>query len=284
MRALEGFAYSYPAEAIVHFGAPPALEPIAPVPTQTITAIGGQPALDRWVEALRQFARDTQFMEFFASQQGEFDRMVARTRETLGDFDIPGAFEAFYGIRLGRCSLVLGPNLLPGAFGPSVAMPDGTRHYYSIQGSAGVQDGLPGFGGRASIASLSWHELGHSVVNALTEAHRAELAASEPVYASMQREMQQAAYTSWPIAVNELLVRAAAMRISARSLKGDEALRAIATQHAASPLATVYVYRCADLLQTFYEPGRGRWKDYASFYPVNLLLLNSIAEEVANRH
>lgn len=282
MREMKEFAYSNPAEAIIHFGTPPDLEPIAPVPAHVLESIGGQAALDGWLDALRRFARASDFMTFFASQQGEFERMVARTRETIGDLDVPGAFEAFYGVELGRCTLVLAPNLLPGAFGPSVAMPDGTRHYYSIQGSAGVVDGVPVFGNRAAIASLAWHEIGHSVVNRLTEAHRSELAASEPVYGSMRREMQQAAYPSWPIALNELLVRAAAMRISARNLKGDEALRAIATQHAASPLATVYVYRCADLLQTFYEPGRGRWKDYPAFYPVNLLLLNSIAEEIAS--
>jgi hypothetical protein len=73
------------------------------------------------------------------------------------------------------------------------------------------------------------------------------------------------------------------MRIAARSLKGDEALQAISTQHTASTLATLYAYRASDLLETFYEPGRSRWKDYASFYPVNLLWFDSLAEEVAGR-
>ena len=131
-------------------------------------------------------------------------------------------------------------------------------------------------------ASGRWHEFGHSVVNPLTEANRSRLSASLPVFRTIRKDMKRAAYDSWEITVNELLVRAAAMRISARILKGDEALQAIATQHTASPLATVYAYRASDLLETFYEPGRSRWKDYAAFYPVNLLLFDSLAEEISH--
>lgn len=283
MREIRGFAYSYPAEAILHFGPPPGLEPLAPMSKQVLDELGGQAALDRWVDSLRRFARDTDFMAFFAAERPEFDRMTARTRDTIGGLDIPAAFETYYGLPPQRYTLVLGPNLLPGAFGPSVPLPDGTRHYYSVQGAAGVVDGFPHFGSRASIASLTWHEFGHSVVNPLTATNRAKLDESEPLYRAIRKDMKKAAYGSWEIAANELLVRAAAMRIAARELSGDEAFQAIATQHTPSPLVNFYAYRASDLLETFYERGRERWKDYAAFYPVNLLMFRSLSVDAAER-
>jgi hypothetical protein len=83
--------------------------------------------------------------------------MIARTSQTLAGLDIPKAFESYYGLAPQRYTLVLAPNLLAGAFRPSAPRPDGTRHYYSIQGAAGVADGYPHFGDQALQAIATQH-------------------------------------------------------------------------------------------------------------------------------
>lgn len=277
LRAIEGFAYSYPAQAIVHFGPPPAFEPIAPVPQDAIDAIGGPRAMEAWVRSLREFARDTRYMNFYRSQQPRFDAMVARARATLGEVDIVGPFERFYGLSPQRYSVILAPNILAGAFGPNVALPDGRRHFYNIQGAAGLVDGVLDFGQAASIASLGWHEFGHTVVNPLDAAQSTKLEASASLYAPIAEEMRAAAYPNWEIAANEALVRANVLHLCRTVFVVDAAITCIESQLTGSAVFDGYVYRIADFRIAYYERFRAKWPTYADFHPIDLQILGALA-------
>ena len=282
MRAMEGFAYSYPAQAILHFGPPPAFAPIAPVPPDAVEAIGGRRAMDEWVRSLRDFARDTRYMAFYRGQQPQFDAMIARTRAALGAADIVGPFERFYGLQPQRYSLILAPNILAGAFGPNVALPDGRRHFYNVQGAAGVVDGVPDFGEPGAIASLGWHEFGHTVVNALNAAQPTKLQASAPLYATIAEEMRAAAYTTWEIAANEALVRANTLHLCRTVFAAGDAIACIESQRTASARFDGYVYRIADFRIAYYERNRTKWPTYADFHPVDLQVLEALLASQGN--
>jgi hypothetical protein len=276
-RAIEGFAYSYPAQAIVHFGPPPALEPIEPVPQDAIDAIGGRRAMDAWVRSLRDFARDTRYMAFYRTQQPRFDKMIVRARASIGEVDIVGPFERFYGLSPQRYSLILAPNILAGAFGPNVALPDGRRHFYNIQGAAGLVDDVLDFGEPASIASLGWHEFGHTVVNTLNAAQSAKLDSSASLYETIAEDMRAAAYTTWPIAANEALVRANTLHLCRTVFAGGDAIACIESQLTNSKRFDSYVYRIADFRAVYYERNRGKWPTYADFHPIDLQVLAALA-------
>lgn len=278
LRAIEGFAYSYPAEAILAYGPPPALAPISPPSAQTLEAIGGQAALEAWVQSLRDFARDTRYMDFFDRQRPEFARMIERTRAKAASTDIVAPFERFYGLPPQRYTLILAPNILAGAFGPSVPLPDGRRHFYTVQGAAGVVDGVPDFGDPASIASLSWHEFGHTVVNPLDAAHAEALKASAPLYETIADEMHALAYTTWEIAVNEALVRANTLHLCRTVFAGEAANTCLESQLTPSVRFNFHVYRIADFRIGYYERRRDRWPTYADFHPVDLKVLELLAQ------
>lgn len=278
-RDMPGLAWSTPAQAIVHFGPPPGLMPIASVPEDVVQAMGGRERFMDWMNALRSFAHRTRYMEFFAAQQPAFERMAVRTRTALDGIDLVAPFERWYGLHGQRYSVIVSPSLLPGAFGPSVRDDDDRLHFHSIQGMAGVVDGLPWFGDGPAIASLSWHEWGHAIVNPLDAGARSPLAESAALYDSMAEDMRKAAYMDWESAANELQVRAAASRICATTLRTDAAWRCLELQHPPSLRGEVYMQRMADGLETMYEPGRAQYPDYAAFHRIMLLILRAMASD-----
>lgn len=277
MRAIDGFGYSYPAEAILHYGPPPEFVPLAPATPTMLEGIGGQPALDAWVQSLREFARDTRYMAFFRSQQPEFDSMIARTRAAFGDRDIVAPFEGFYGLDKPAFTLVLAPNILPGAFGPSVAMPDGSMRFYTVQGSAGMDAGTLSFGNIAAIASLSWHEFGHSVVNPLNAAKPDALAKSRGVFDRSAEALGAMAYPDWGIAANELIVRANTLALCRMVFKGNDLLTCIDSQRTPSAQFNEDVYRLAETRAAYYLQNRTKWPRYADFHPLDLQILEYFA-------
>lgn len=279
MRAMEGFAYSYPAEAILHFGPPPALRPLSPVPAHVLEEIGGQPALDAWVASLRAFARDTRFMAFFEAQAPVREAMVARVRDSLGGRDIVAPFAAFHGLPPQRYTMVLGPNLLPGAFGPGVRGSDGVLHLYSVQGPAGMEGGTLSFGHVAALTSLTWHEWGHSVVNPLNAGARDALGESVALFDRSADELRAMAYTDWPTAANELIVRANTLALCRTVFRGNDAAVCIDSQRTPSLRFNYEVYRLADFRITLLAHGRERWPRYADFHPIDLKILALLAQE-----
>lgn len=279
MRAMQGFAYSYPAEAILHFGPPPALRPLAPVPAHVLEEIGGPQALEAWVASLRAFARDTRFMAFFEAQAPARKAMVARVRDALGGRDIVTPFAQFHGLPPQRYTMVLGPNLLPGAFGPGVREADGVLHLYSVQGAAGMEGETLSFGHVAALTSLTWHEWGHSVVNPLNAAAGAALQDSVAVFDRSAEELRAMAYTDWPTAANELIVRANTLTLCRTVFRGNDAATCVASQRTPSLRFNYEVYRLADFRTTLYAHGRERWPRYADFHPIDLKLLALLAQE-----
>lgn len=277
LRAIEGFGYSYPAEAVLHYGPPPEFVPLAPATPTMLDGIGGQATLDAWIDSLRAFARDTRYMDFFRSQRAEFERMVAHSRDAAKGYDIVGAFERFYGLSDQEFTLVLAPNILAGAFGPSVAMPDGRLRFYTVQGAAGMDGDTLSFGKIASIASLGWHEFGHSVVNPLNAARAEELAKSRAIFDRSADALATMAYPSWGIAANELLVRANTLAMCREVFKGDDLLTCIDSQRTPSAQFNEDVYRVADTRTAFFLQNRVQWPRYSDFHPVDMKVLAYVA-------
>ena len=61
----QGFWYGHPPGVMVHLSAPPELREVSPVDAFLVERAGGREALDQFMNALRAFARDTRFMDFY---------------------------------------------------------------------------------------------------------------------------------------------------------------------------------------------------------------------------
>jgi hypothetical protein len=126
--------------------------------------------------------------------------------------------ESFYGKKMGSYNIVLS-SLYSGGFGPGIERDTGLA-VYSIIGPANVTDGLPVFGSTDSFTNLVLHEFGHSFIpiggptDGGAEIRKA-LDDSEYLLEPIQKQMEQSAYYLWPTVCEELVLRAAVVRMMA---------------------------------------------------------------------
>jgi hypothetical protein len=251
------FGYNYPAEAILHFGPPPALEPRVAVAQATIIAAGGQQAFDAWIAGLRDFARDADFMRWFEAEQHAHDAMTTSVQALLGPLSIGDILDSYWGPAGHQRTLILAPliNRTIG-YGARVEVEGGELELYSIQGPWALAGREPRFIARepGRFVGMLLHEFSHSIVNPATAAAADEVAALAPLFAPIRHDMTRQAYSTWHIALDEHLVRAASTQMAARALPPELARQAAAGQR---QRGFRYLDATIEALREEYE-GRGR--------------------------
>jgi hypothetical protein len=181
---------------------------------------GGQ-MMEEWVEALRDFAAESQFERFFAQQTPFYYHLVEQVDKNLKGEELLGPLEEYCGMGLDEYRLVLSPLLHQGGFGPLLPLGEGRRAGYAIVGPDGVAGTTPTYSFR-HLRELVWHEFGHSFVNPLTQARQEQLRATRHLFAPLAEQMAQTGYPTWESCVNEHLIRAITARLLRRA-EGEEA-------------------------------------------------------------
>ncbi len=187
-------------------------------------ALRGKPGDPRWdgvdtaayLTTVRDFVRVSGFDAFLA-QHAAYHRKVEDKLRTAIAAEKPAPwFDAFFGAAPGAKFIVV-PGLLTGArnFGPHTDV-----ERYQVLGVDRVDfDELPVID-NATIELLV-HEMAHSYVNPLFEAHHAALQPhGERLFAEVEDVMRKQAYPSWQIMLNEQGVRALTT-LYLRDRKGD---------------------------------------------------------------
>lgn len=90
--------------------------------------------------------------------------------------------------------------------------------------------------------------------------------------------MHALAYTTWEIAANEALVRANTLHLCRTVFAGEAANTCLESQLTPSVRFNFHVYRIADFRIGYYERHRDRWPTYADFHPVDLKVLELLAQ------
>jgi uncharacterized protein DUF4932 len=165
--------------------------------------------LDTYLAAVRRFAAVSRFDSFFRSQSG-YHRAVERSLSRyLAGRRVVDWFDATFGRRRSASYRVV-PGLLTGGFGfGTVAQRRSGRLdvapvvFLESPDARGVPHPTP-----VSLEYLV-HELAHSYVNPLFDAQPGRMRASAlPVFRRVEAAMRAQAYTSYPIMVDESVVRA----------------------------------------------------------------------------
>lgn len=207
--------------------------------------------MEAFREAMAQFCADTDFPAFFESQQAAYEGMLDVYVDGFPDWDMLAALEAYTGIRLASYTITLAPMFHSGGYGPSVQDADGT-HIHAIIGPERVKDGLPWFGAKGSTQSLILHEFSHSFVDINDPLHPKmvqETARSEALYAPIAAEMQQQAYGTWPVAYEELVLRAMEIDLVARERGIDPAVQLLTQER----YGFAYIQTVYDTLALYHE-------------------------------
>ena len=216
-RAIAG---DLPVHLVLHLSEPPGLALRTPFPPALVARAGGPSALKPYVEALRAFARDTAFADFFRSQRPSHAASAAAPRKTMRLARLVRTLESYFGVRQRGYHVVLAPLLKTVAFGPRVAWKNGELETYCVFPAAGVRNDRIRFREGAPARSLLLHEFSHSFVNPLVAERRRQIDESASLMRRIRYKTGATYGAEWEICVCEHIVRAVTTRLAA--LDGGE--------------------------------------------------------------
>ena len=269
----QGFWYGQPPEAMLHLGPPPELEQRSAFTPFLIERAGSLENIERFVDALRDFARATDFAAFYDSHRPLYDRLAESYRARIAGNYIRD-IEGYYGARQASFNVVLAPIFHFGGFGPRLEREEGLYDVYNLSGPCAVTDDLPDFGSERNVRRLFWHEFSHSFVNHLTEPYVDRLMA--PCTALMGDRLQpQHQELQVGEFVSEQVIRAVTTRLAYLRLGEEVGAAALDFD------ATERFYLVGQLLAAFeeYEESRDRYPTLADYYPEVVRTFERLAEK-----
>ena len=261
--AQAGYNFDAPPATMVCLSPPPDLELQAAPEACGAGRAGGPASLAAWLQQLRAFARASDFNAFFRAQAGLNSPLEESTRKKI-DKDYAAQLEAYFGAKQASYHIVLAP-LLVGNFGVRRPRPDGAFDIFGVLGSPAQATTL-------SLRYLVWHEFGHSFVNHEFDQLRDLVDRSSNLLAPIEKQMRAQAYPSWPIVVNEHMVRAMNVRLAFREL-GDFVGQAMLANERRNGFA--YVEALSEKLKE-YEAQRDRYPAFHDFAPQLLTVLDAL--------
>ena len=273
------FSHIYP-RTMLHLGNPPDHPVAVDIPQETKSVYGGAGVLAKFLDALREFARTSRFMQFFRCNRGFYDEIVESVQQQLREQAYIEAMEAYYGVGQNSYTLILSPLLHHGGFGPRIEVVPGSYDVYGIIGPAGAEEGLPRFGPISYLEFILWHEFGHSFVNPLTSEFATQFKPYSSLLNPISETMRKLGYPGWEIVVNEHVVRAVTMRLAFLH-KGPEEGRKALDQEEERGFS--YVKRLCNALER-YESARQTYANLQQFYPEIVEVFRSIQEKTRDSH
>ncbi|ACB75556.1 DUF4932 domain-containing protein [Opitutus terrae] len=240
--------------------------------------VGSEPAeVDAYVAALRTFARDAAFMDFYTANAASRAAMVEDFKQSIDLHAIATETGRYCGAQPARYTIILAPLLGRTSFGPNVTTPDGTKVFYAILPASGVADGHLVFGNRNHLDEYLWHEFGHSFVNPLVDEHWRDLEKLSGLMNKIQPSRSLNYGREWKIWVSEHVVRAIAARI-VRQQKGETAYAEQVARDQGRGFA--YLGELCRSLET-YEQNRDKFPSLSSYFPEIVAVFERLNETAA---
>ena len=250
-----GISYEAPVELAVYLdsGLEP-IRPLEPLPPGLDPRWEGVD-LDRYLADVRDFSAASSFEEFEAAQAGYAADVESTLTSFLADRPVIDWFEDAFGHAGAEFTVV--PGLLSGSFSfaASAEQADGQTELAPILYlEAPDADGVP------TPTELSFeflvHELAHGWVDPVFDARVEEMRGSAlPLFREVEELMRQQAYSSYPIMVNESVVRALVVSFLRERAGEEPAERSLAEQE---QLGFIWTAELAEAIEALREEGGGR--------------------------
>jgi len=271
----QGFSFDAPPAAMLYLSDPPNLRQRVPFFDYIKKRAGGERQLNDFVQALRAFARETNFTAFFNAHKGTYRAIVLNAKKELKGADWIGSLEDYYGTKQASYNIILVPLFHPGGFGPRLERTDGKYDIFNIGGPMDARDGWPVFGTKESFKQLAWHEFGHSFANLLGEKYDKELQKCSSLFDPIEPKMREQAYGRWLTCVNEHVVRAVKIRLAVAD-QGKDGSEGLIDGERAKGFAYIKAL-CRKLEE--YEKQRDKYPTFESFYPELVAVFKSLSEQ-----
>lgn len=264
-----GFANDAPHDVMLHLSEPPELQVRTPFPKELIERAGGEKALNDFLDMLRDYAKKTKFMDFFEDHKEFYNFQIEDVSKQIEKEDYVGLLEGYYGDSSNSYALILAALLHDGGYGVSVG---GTM--YAIIGPSRSIDREPVFSDPSYLSNITFHEFGNSFISPLSSKIREDIKRCQKLIQPIQREMEQMAYPTWEICMNEHLIRAISLRILAPKNGEEETKKKIKEQY---NNYFVYIDYVLNLLDE-YEKYRDLYPNFYDFYSKMQAMFEELCE------
>jgi len=267
-----GFVQDAPHDLILRLSEVPELKQTHPFTPRTIERAGNEENLEKYRLALKQFASESHFSEFWNDHLPYYEKMVEYTVNDLEGYDPVLTLNAYYNESKKSYTVVLSP-LLYGGYGMRVTDQQNNMDIYGCLSADKIKEGIPYYS-KNGLSNYLYHEFSHSFINPLTDNYQPVVEATSALFSPIEKEMSSKSYGRWITCINEHIVRAVHIRI----------LYSIGEKTAAEDLLEmersrrfVYIEPILKKLQKFEQERDTKNITFTQFYPELMAVFDSLS-------
>ena len=219
-----------------------------------IDHMGGVDIKDEFISQIRDFAKVTNFNEFYSQHQDYYDELKSKMLDLIGGENCIHRLHEFYGTEQNHYYAMIVPLLGVGnGYGPSIPGENGKSDVYCL--FSPYQDD-------EQLINLLWHEFGHSFVNPIVANNSDLVNQRNDLFAPIESSMKPV-YADWEEALSEHLVRA-----NTAYLVKTEFGKSLAKKHLKGHeiQGFAYINLFTELID-HYMGKRNKFATYTSYFP-----------------
>ena len=266
------FTYDAPVDFMLRLSQVPDLKVVHPFSDRMMERAGGKSKLEKYSDALRHFAVESNFAGFWNYNRPYYQKMVDYTASDLSDFDPVGKLENYYNESKNSYTIILSPSFA-GGYGIRIPSSNNGFDIYGCLNVTEMKDEVPYYS-KLGLSHFLWHEFSHSFINPLTDRYKSRVEASSKLYAPLETEMKAMACNKWGNCVNEHVIRAIYIRLLTIYENGNVAKMQLENEES---LHFAYIEPLVEKLKQFEKERQAKNITFSEFYPALLNVFDSLS-------
>ena len=265
-----GFSEEIPYALMLHLSDPPELLIKTNIPKYILDRAGGEKNLYEFIDLLRDFAKKSQFKEFYEINQAFYKEHVDKVTELLSDKDYAQILEDFFGPNRYGYAIILSPLVYEKGYSINFS-----GQIYCIIGPFASIDKKPVFDEPEALSRQVYHVFSQSFIQPLTSQNREIVVTHSKLMNPIYNEMMMQGCKDWQAAFNEHLILSAMTAIFLNEKGEEESEKFLTTNY---NLGFIYIDCLYDLMLQ-YSSNRDIYPTYADFYPHILDAISYLCEQ-----
>ncbi len=258
-----GFSQEIPSTFMLHLSDPPEFKIQTPFTKEIIDKGGGERNLNDFLELLRDFAKESDFMDFYHSHSQFYQEITERVQKKLGTKNTIGMLEDYFGYTDRHYELIVVALFCEKGYGTHV-----DNQYFALIGPYDVDEKKetkkPYWSGPDELHRQLLISFSYAYVNPIIYEHRSSIASTDKLIKPITTQMRYQRILNWQSCLIEHIVRGVSLSFTLEEYGKDEA----AVQRS-SDIQEFFVYidYITDWL-SIYESNRFLYENFNEFYPV----------------
>ncbi len=269
-----GFSYDAPVDFMLYLNQPNACSLAIPYSDELIKRAQGEKNLVDYQNSIQEFAEESKFNEFWNGNKPFYNKIIDLTLNELSGIDWVAALENYFNETHNSYNLIITP-LFKGGYGTYIPKKNGEKDLYAfLPPNWNLQADVP-YIDQNSLKEFLWHEFAHSFINPETEKQLKSINASSELFEPLQERMTKQAYNTWPICVNEHIVRAICIRLTETYIGKEKAEQMLSKELNQN---FVYLKPILEKLKIYENERKTHKITFADFLPEIVNVFDSISK------